>query len=187
MKTYIAALESVSPYSSSRYHDHETPKLDRESNDAYEKRTWKHKLTTDKTGQVLINGSGLKFALDTAAKQLGKQVPGKGKRTYTAIFVAGILIPDHIETGINKDQVDGVWVHVNSDGVRGSGKRVMKCFPTVPAWSGKAKIIVLDEAITKEVLEEHLDRAGAFVGVGQYRPEKGGTNGRFKINSLKTI
>lgn len=185
MQTYLAQLESVSPYSSSRYHGIE--KEDRETADAHEKRTWIEKLTTDKNGNVVIKGAALKFSLDTAAKQLGMQVPGKGKRTYTAIFKAGVLVPDNIELGINKKDVEGVWVHVNSDGVRGSGKRVMRCFPTIPEWKATATIIVLDPAITEEILETHLDRSGKFVGLGQYRPENGGTNGRFKVVSLKAV
>lgn len=185
MQTYIAQLESVSPYSSSRFHGVE--KEDRETADAHEKRTWREKLTTKKDGMVVIKGAALKFSLDTAAKQLGMQVAGKGKRTYTAIFKAGVLVPDDIELGIHKDKVDGVWVHVNSDGVRGSGKRVMRCFPTIPEWSANATIIVLDPAITKQILETHLDRSGKFVGLGQYRPENGGTNGRFKIVSVEEV
>jgi hypothetical protein len=183
MKTYTAELESISTYSSSRFHGVE--KKDRETADEYEKRTWRDKLTTDKDGSVLIKASAFKFALDTAAKQLGKQVPGKGKRTYTAIFKAGVLVPDDVQIGVKKEAVEGVWVHVNADGVRGSGKRVMRCFPTVPSWRGKCTIIVLDDAITADILKEHADRAGAFVGVGQYRPENGGTNGRFKVLSIK--
>lgn len=185
MKTYQVELESISPYSSSRFHGAE--KLDRETNDAHEKRTWREKLTTDKDGNVVIKGSAVKFALDTAAKQLGKQVPGKGKRTYTAIFKAGVLVPDDLPLNIHKDKVDGVWVHVNADGVRGSGKRVMRCFPTIPSWQATCTVIVLDDAITEDVFKEHAERAGAFVGVGQYRPENGGTNGRFKVNSVKSI
>lgn len=185
MKTYEVSIESVSPYSSSRFHGE--PEQDRETKDAYEKRTWRNKLTTTKAGKVIIKGSALKFALDTAAKQLGKQVPGKGKRTYTAIFKAGVLVPEDIDIGIDAASVDGVWVHVNADGVRGSGKRVMRCFPTVQSWKAKAQIYVLDDAITEDILGEHIDRAGKFVGLGQYRPENGGTNGRFKATAVKEI
>lgn len=188
MKTYTATLESVSPYSSSRFHG--LPKLDRESGDEYEKRTWINKLTVSTGGEIVIRGAALKFALDTAAKQLGKQVPGKGKRTYTAIFKAGVLVTEDLGTGLQFDKCTdsklfaGVWVHVNADGVRGSGKRVMRCFPTLLSWSSKATVVVLDDAITKDILHEHLVRAGAFVGLGQYRPENGGTNGRFKVVRL---
>lgn len=185
MKNYQVTIESASPYSSSRFHN--LPKEDRETADAYEQRTWREKLTTDADGNVVIKGAALKFALDTAAKQLGKQVLGKGKRTYTAIFKAGVLVTEDIALGVNKQQVEGVWVHVNSDGVRGSGKRVMRCFPTIPKWKAKAVVTVLDPAITKEILEEHIDRAGKFVGLGQYRPENGGTNGRFAVLKVEQI
>ena len=80
---------------------------------------------------------------------------------------------------------EGQWIHVPSDGMRGGSKRVLKCFPVVKKWSGDLTITVLDETITKDVLERHLIEAGNFIGVGSLRVQNNGIYGRFKVNSLK--
>lgn len=183
MKTYQIQLESVSPYSSSRYHN--TPRLDKESPDDYEKRTWREKLTTNEAGLVVINPMAFKFAMSSAAKYLGKKIKGKGQSTYGKIFDSGILIIDPLNTGVRKEDAAEVWVHANSDGRRGGGKRVMRCFPTLREWKGTLIVHVLDQTITKDILIEHLEAAGNFKGVGQYRPENGGLNGRFRIVKIE--
>jgi hypothetical protein len=183
-KTYIAEIESRSPISFSRFHG--TAKQDGETGDLYEKRTWREKVLADSDGNVLINPMAIKFALCAAAKYLGRQIPGKGKRTYSKIFDSAILCVDEIHIGVKKDQTDEQWVYANADGKRGSGTRVMRCFPTVRKWKARVKLYVLDAAITAEVLKEHFDAAGLFIGIGQFRIQQGGTNGRFEVTSLKT-
>lgn len=182
MKTYTAKLKSASPYTSSRYHG--TPKLDTDTHDAHEQKTWREKLTVNDQGMAVINAMAFKFAMTVAAKKLGMKIPGKGNAKYAGVFESGILITEHVNLGIPKDDVEGITIHVNADGVRGSGKRVMKTFPIIKAWAGDLVIHVLDEQITAELLMKHLDHAGKFVGVGQFRAERGGTNGRFSVEKL---
>jgi hypothetical protein len=40
--------------------------------------------------------------------------------------------------------------------------------------------MIMDDTITKEVFEEVFYAAGSGIGIGRFRPEKGGTNGRFR-------
>ena len=89
MKLVHVTLESTAPYSQSRMHD--TPKLDRESPDAYEKRTWREKCTTDPKGEIQIPAMAFKQSLDAMAKKLEMQIPGRGKSTYTKHFVGGVI------------------------------------------------------------------------------------------------
>jgi len=185
MKTYFVQIESASPISYSKYHG--VPLNDRETHEQHEKRTWREKALVNKGGVAEISAMAFKFALCSAAKYLGLQIPGKGKRTYSKIFDSAILITDNVSIGINKEDLEANWVHVNSDGKRGSGSRVMRCFPTAREWNGVLKLYVLDDAITEAILKQHLEAAGMFIGVGQFRVERGGTNGRFKIVSLKVI
>jgi hypothetical protein len=183
MKTYIAELESVSPYSQSRFY--ETAKLDREQAAEYEERTWRGRMHVDSTGRVFIPPMSIKNCLSEAAKFLSVQIPGKGKSTYTKHFEAGILVTDPITLGIKADDVPGEWLFVPASGKRGDGKRVKKCFPVIHEWKGKATIYVLDEIITEKVLAEHLEKAGGFIGLGRFRPRNNGFYGRFKVTSLK--
>ena len=182
MKTYKAHIKSVSPYSQSKVVTAE--KLAKESADDYEKRTWRNRLHVDENGTVFIPPMAFKNCLAEAAKYLSIQIPGKGKATYTKHFEAGLLIMDPVSLGISKDSALGEWLFVPADGKRGGAKRVMKCFPVIRQWEGDVIIHVLDETITKDVLRQHFEEAGRFIGVGRFRPRNNGYYGRFEVVSL---
>jgi hypothetical protein len=183
MKTAIVKLKSVSPYSQSKHYT--TDKLPKELPKDYESRTWRDRLHTTESGEVFIPPMSFKNCLSEAAKFLSIQIPGKGKSTYTKHFEAGVLVTDALHLGINGADVKGEWLFVPSDGVRGSGKRVEKCFPIIHEWSGEVTFHVLDETITEEVFSNHLQQAGAFIGIGRFRPRNNGFYGRFAVESVK--
>jgi len=183
MKTALIKLTSAAPLTQSRKHDE--PELEKELKDAYEKRTWKSKAHVNADGVVEIPAFALKCAVVAAAKYAGDQIPGKGKSTWTKKFQCGILIPENALTDRKADDITPITINANSDGVRGSGKRVFRTFPQLLKWNATVQVIVLDEIITKDVLEKYFTAAGQFVGVGQYRPENGGTNGRFSATVLE--
>lgn len=183
MKTYTVKLESVSPYSQSRYHDE--PKLSRETADDHERRTWAKRMHIDENGEVFIPPMAFKNCLSEAAKFMSYQVPGKGKSTYTKHFEAGLLISEPVPLGVKAESVSGEWLFVPASGRRGDGKRVKKCFPLIPKWKGSVTIHVIDELITKEVLQQHLEAAGNFIGIGRFRPRNNGYYGRFRVVGLK--
>lgn len=185
MKTYTVKIQGISPYSSSRHYTDE--KLPKELSKDYEVRTWKSRLHVDKNGIVFIPPMAFKNCLSECAKFLGMQIPGKGKSTYTKHFEAGVLIMDPVTLGIKAEDVQGEWLFVPADGKRGGGKRVEKCFPVIPEWSGEIIIHILDQTITEDVLREHLSEAGKFIGVGRFRPRNNGFYGRFQVQSLKQV
>lgn len=178
----IVSLKSISPYSQSRMHD--APKHEKETHEAYEQRTWREKCTVNDAGEIVIPAMAFKQALDATAKRLGDQIPGKGKATYTKHFVGGVMCRSDVAIGFHKDTVPSITINANSDGVRGSGKRVKRIFPQVPEWEGTAEFAVFDETVTQKIFERHMREAGSFVGIGRFRPEKGGLNGRFRVMSI---
>lgn len=178
-----ATLSSVSPYSASRAHF--TPKLDKELADDYEQRTWRNKLHTDhKSGRVVLPAMAFKWALAAAAKRLQLQIAGKGKSTYTKHFLSGVLVMENLPLPIKPDDVPSTPVYCNADGVRGSGKRVMRYFPTIHEWTGDVQFHVIDDVLKPEIFESVLTEAGNFIGIGQFRPENGGYCGRFKVDKV---
>lgn len=182
MKQAVAHLKSFSPYSQSRFHD--TPKLPKEAADDYEDRTWRGRLHVTDDGRVFIPPMSFKNCLSEAAKFTSRQIPGKGKSTYTKHFEAGVLVMDPLVLDIKADDVPGEWLFVPADGVRGSGKRVKKCFPVIHDWAGEVTFHILDDTITEEVFTEHLKEAGSFIGIGRFRPRNNGFYGRFKVESV---
>jgi hypothetical protein len=174
----------VSPYSQSRKHN--TPKLDKETWDDQEARTWREKCTVNEKGEIVIPAMAFKQALDAVAKRLGDQIPGKGKSTYTKHFVGGVICEEDVMlVGCYKKDCPSITISANSDGVRGSGKRVDRTFPQWPKWNGRARFVIMDDTITNEVFERHFREAGRFIGVGRFRPEKGGLNGRFQPTAFQ--
>jgi hypothetical protein len=183
MRTAIATLRSIAPYSQSRAHF--TPRLDKERPDEYEERTWRERLHATDDGRVFIPPMSFKNCLSEIAKFLSEQIPGKGKSTYTKHFEAGVLVMEPLVLDIKKADVPGEWLFVPADGRRGSGKRVRKCFPVIREWGGDVTFHILDNTITKEVLEHHLREAGGFIGIGRFRPRNNGFYGRFEVVKVK--
>jgi len=177
-----ATLASSSPYSQGRFHNE--PKLDKETSEAYEKRTWRKRLHTTEGGMVFIPPMAFKNCLSEAARYLSVQIPGKAKATYTKHFEAGVLVTEPLVLPIHADEVEGEWMHVPSDGRRGGTKRVLKCFPLIRKWSGDVTFYVFDDTVTMDVFRYHLEQAGKFIGIGRGRPRNNGYYGRFQVDDL---
>lgn len=177
-------IVGISPYSQSR--QHMEPMLEGEGKDDYDQRTWRSKMNVSSDGSsVVIPAHGFHQCLISAARYSKKQIPGQGKATWTKKFESGIALFDDIHLGISPDEVGSVTISANADGMRGSGKRVPRRFPMITDWQAEFEIFVLDPIITESVMSEMLKIAGMFIGIGRFRPEKGGTNGRFRLDAIK--
>lgn len=191
MRLLTVTIKGTTPYSQSRAFDPDTlpPELQKqpkETHDDYDRRVWREKTTTDAAGQIVVPAPSFKQAIDSAAKMLSIQIPGKGKATYTKEFVRGVAVFDPLPLGMQKTDVPFVRIHANADGIRGSGKRVFRTFPIVPApWGGKLNIHVISETVPDDVVERVVKASGLFVGVGRFRPENGGTNGRYEVADMQ--
>ena len=178
------AIEGISPMTQSKMHS--DPKLAGELADAYDMRTWRSKLNVSDDGKsIVIPAVAVHQALVSAAKYSKQQIPGQGKATWTAKFQAGIMLMESPRLNIDPESVGHIVISANSDGVRGSGKRVARRFPIIPTgWRSEFQIYVIDPIITRQVMADMLEKAGLFIGLGQFRPQNGGTNGRFRIVRL---
>jgi hypothetical protein len=179
-------IAGTSPYSQSRAHNE--PFLEGESHDAYDRRTWRFKQsvrTVKGKSTVVIPAHGLHQAIIAAAKYSKRQIPGQGKATWTAKLTSGIAILESPALNVDPTTVQSETISANSDGVRGSGKRVPRMFPVIPEWQCTFEVAILDPILTQDVFRDFLELAGLFIGIGRFRPEKGGTNGRFVVSKLQ--
>ena len=176
-------IQAMTPYSPSKHYVVE--KIGRETHADYETRTWRERMHYDEKGSVFIPAMAFKNSLQGAASFLGKKIPGRGQKTFAAFFKAAVLVMEGLDLQVQKGSVPGEQFFVPSDGKTGGGTRVMKTFARIEGWGGKVQFIVSDETITKEVFEEHIKAAGAFVGLGRFRPERGGFYGRFRVNNIQ--
>lgn len=188
-KRAIVHLMGISPYSQSQFHN--TPKLNKELPNAYEERTHRERIHADEEGKTFVPSMALKNTISEAAKFLSEQIPGKGKSTWTKHFEAGILcmepmyLQDLKGNSITKEDWIGEWGFYPADGVRGSGKRVMKCYPVIHKWQGFAEYLIYDDMITVEVFRRHLEQAGRLIGIGRFRPRNNGYFGRFRVEGME--
>jgi hypothetical protein len=183
MKTAIAHLKSISPYSQSKHYV--SPARDeKESHADYEKRTWRERTHVTKDGFIFIPPMAFKNCLSEAAKYLSEKIPGKGKATWTKHFEAGVLVLEALVLPIKKEDIEGEWLFVPSDGRRGGSSRVDKCFPRIDEWEGDVTFTIFDDTITKDAFAHHLDQAGKFIGLGYFRPRNNGYWGRFSVESI---
>lgn len=182
MHTVVAQLVSISPYSQSRAHF--TAKHNQELAKDYEARTWRGRMHTTEDGHVFIPPMAFKNSLSEAAKFLSMQIPGKNKSTYTKHFEAGVLVFDPLVLPILAKDVHGEWLFVPSDGKRGGGSRVERCFPLIRAWEGQVTYHILDDTITQDVFARHLTVSGGLIGIGRFRPRNNGFYGRFEVKGL---
>jgi hypothetical protein len=183
--TATVTISGITPLSQSRQHGE--PALEGERPNDHDARTWRSKLNVqerDGVKTVVLPAHGVQQSIAAAAKYSKRQIPGQGKATWTAKFLSGIALLEDPALHIDPSTVDSVLISANADGVRGSGKRVPRRFPVMPRWSATFEVIVLDPIITEVVFREMLEIAGMFIGLGRFRPEKGGTNGRFKIDEI---
>lgn len=186
MRLCTVTLTGVSPYSQSRQiDDEEFPLKEKENRLDFEKRIWPEKATYNDDGHVCIPAGALKMAISIACKRLSISIPGQGKAKYTARVESGVICTGDVSLGITRDDLKPVKLWQNADGVRGSGKRVQRIFPVVNKWQAEAEFAILDDIIPNDVFEKSLIEAGRLIGIGRWRPEKGGMNGRFDATDFK--
>jgi hypothetical protein len=188
LKTAIAFLQSISDYSQSKHYSEESvPKKDKELPGDYERRTWRERCHVRADGHLFIPPMCFTNSLKEAAKYLSLPIPGKSRQSFTKHFEAGVMVLEGLTLKETKDNVKGEWLFVPSDGRRGGGRRVERCFPLIPEWSGVVEYKMLDDIITKDVFLQVLEASGTLIGIGRFRPKNLGYYGRFKVNKLEWI
>lgn len=182
MRTATAKLRSVAPYSQSKYI--QLKKSRDETHSEFEENHWRERLHVSGDGFVQIPPMAFKNCLSEAAKYKPIQIPGKGKTTYTKHIEAGVLSCEPLVLPVKKEDCEGEWFHVPSDGRRGGSTRVEKCFPVIREWSGSVEFMVMDDIIPEDIFQLYLGDAGKFIGIGRFRPRNNGYYGRFAVESI---
>lgn len=186
-------LKSVSPFSPSKPFESEKPQ--EQSHGEFDEQHWREHAEINAEGHVCIAAMSLKKAIDTAAKHLGEKVPGARGSTYTAKFERGMFIQTPLDLGITREQLtieNSVRIYADSMGKKDGkgGARVWRRYPLIHQWTGILEIHIVEPSILiksegkseTDLLERHIEAAGLFIGVGRFRPQNGGFNGRFAVD-----
>lgn len=184
MRVVATKITGLSPLSFSRFHG--IPKLPKENDDNYGDRTWRERCHYDReSGELYLPPMMLKNALTNAAKYSGEKIKGKGQKTWAAKFKAGVLVLEGPTIGVKIADVVPESLFLPSDGVAGSGKRVMKIYPRIDKWSALVTWHVIDDEITESIFAKTIEECGNFIGLGRFRPANNGYYGRFAVESIK--
>lgn len=178
-KLATITLRGIAPMTQSQDVSH-IPKNSGEGPDAFDARVWMHKAY-QKDGLVHIKPFALQSCIIDGAKHAKEKIQGKGNSTWGKKFESGIMVEGDVNLNVRVEDLIERPVFVHANGQRGSGSRVIRRFPEISnGWTATAKVYILDDEITRDVFEKALQRAGMFVGLGQFRPQNRGTNGRFR-------
>jgi hypothetical protein len=108
---------------------------------------------------------------------------GKGRSTLAKFAAAAIFVsPDCIDLGTSEYEIDTRAVVVPA--TRG---RIPRHRPTLRAWSVTFTIEYDETLLSEAQVRAIIDHAGAKVGVLDYRPQKKGPFGRFRVDEWNPI
>lgn len=137
------------------------------------------KLYLDEKGKPQLPSVYIKNCIVEAAKQF--KIVGKGKSTYSKLVASTIDIePFYIELNSGKYEV----FRISAVNPMTKGRMITER-PRFAKWSASFEIILNDDAVPISVINEILEHAGKYVGVGDWRPEKKGMHGKFLISKFK--
>lgn len=160
-----------------------------ELDDEFENRTWRERLNINKNNEVVMSGYAIKSCVLDAASYLSEKIKGQGQRTYAAKFQAALRadavefpVLDSDGSAIKPEDVERLSKFVPADGKTGGGKRVWRFFPIINDWQIPCRLIITDEIIDSERVLRYLQAAGAFKGLGTWRPARKGDYGTFIVD-----
>jgi len=137
------------------------------------------KLYLDSDGKSQIPSVYIKNCITEASKQF--KIVGKGKSTYSKLIASTVEIePFMIHLNVGKYEV----FRISAVNPMTKG-RMMTERPRYTKWIASFELILNDPAVPTSVINEVLEHAGKYVGVGDWRPEKKGIHGKFMITSFK--
>jgi hypothetical protein len=165
-----------------------SPKGDQESWDDWEAAHWRERAHCDEAGRLIIPAITFKRVIEAGAAYNPRKL--KGLATFTKLFERAIIVTEPLVLKETRETVKGETIAVPADGMATSkstmkSSRVRRTFPTVKEWSGTVVFNILDDRITEQVFKDTLDDAGMYIGIGTWRAQRGGLNGRFEVVSVK--
>jgi hypothetical protein len=176
-------IEGIAPYSQSKMLDASRGK--NESWDGFEERTWRLKAhIADDGDSIVIAGHALHQALVMGAQKsrLAPKAAKSAREGLAKRLITGIAVQGDARTSMTLAGARCVAINAHANGKRGSGTRVIRKFPEWPiGWRASFEVLVVDDSLTADDLKSALEWAGLVCGLGRFRPENMGHNGRFRV------
>lgn len=124
-------------------------------------------------------------AIGRLLREAGGAHKQKGSRKSVKFIVpAAVLVLDDavvIRNGDGKTPVKDFEVDSRPVVIPATKGRVMRHRPRFDAWSATFQIRVNEQVLGPDVVHRLLQEGGEQIGIGDYRPEKGGPFGTFRV------
>lgn len=179
MKTFSVVLNGISPLivhrNSPELEALQKKQRDNEARKRIEEENYHLYLYVNLNGPY-VPSLNLLRCFTSAAKEF--RLEGHGKKSYRNIIGGGFIIisPDEIPL-IGKYEPFKTYVKIQN-------QRVLRVRPIFPSWSLKFKLMIMD-GVDPARVRDIVDYAGLFVGLGDFRPERGGPYGRFVVEEWR--
>lgn len=114
----------------------------------------------------------------TAHKQRGS------RKSLKYVIPAAVLLTDDavpLTNGDGKTRIADFEVDSRPVVIPATKGRIMRHRPRFDCWSATLNMEVDESVLDEEIVHQLLTEGGARIGVGDFRPEKGGPFGRFRV------
>ena len=155
----------------------------RDKRDEWLDANWERKLYTkviDGKKQIIFPEDVVHSFLWNAAMKYRVPPPREVGRTWTAYFKAGVIIDEPAVLECSKPVPFCTMVNGNPSSAKKSSK-VYSVRPMINEWKTTLKFSDMGERLDRKTIESILVAGGLFVGLGDWRPQRG----RFKLRDLK--
>jgi len=146
---------------------------------------WKKTIYFDESFGVYLPSISLEASFIEAAKQFKMGRGTYSKYFKSGVFINEIMLPFYVEGSEIKTLEDKRIIidrrTVKNPATKGRNMRYRAMFKE---WESEFDVtIAADDYIDKEILQDVMNYAGKFIGVGDYRPRFG----RFTVVSMKKL
>jgi len=183
MEKIEVEIHGITPYLSHRFGiEEDGKKTKKKETDKSMEQMAKEALYKLPDGTIYVPSTHVHGSMIEAGKKF--QIPGQGKATYSKLIGGLAMITPHaLVIDPQKYEIDSRSVVIPS--TRG---RVVRHRPMFDKWKLKFTIENLEpNQIPNVALQEILEYAGKYVGIGDFRPGKKGPFGRFSIASFTPV
>ena len=187
MQVYNVKLKGTTPYMQHRMDDASLDEWEKKRgkiierkdvNDEDETRALFH-MHTNKDGKPFVPADHIRGSLINAGAFMKAKVGNSRKSMKNIVAAMFFVNPEEVELPADE------WVVDKRSAVNRNVKgRVIVVRPKWENWEVDFDLWIDDDTITLETVQELLNYAGKYVGIGSFRPQNNGSFGRFTVSKL---
>lgn len=138
-----------------------------------------------KSGQLYFPAIAFRKALLGACKNKTVKPGGKGRGIQVVTFMKATAFTEALEAPLFHPKtwkpITDFDVDVRRVVMKGTGGAIARARPLIREWATEIVMECDTDFVTAAMILELLTLAGKMIGVGDYRPERGGPFGRFMV------